>query len=120
MHQLILAAALVAAAPPGVVDTAPPARTLSGRVTSPAGAPLYQARVTVPEANRSTVTDLEGHYIVAELPSGTYSVSFSAIGYAPQVRRVTLAQDDITLDVELRPSLVELPDLQVTAAPLAT
>jgi iron complex outermembrane receptor protein len=120
MHQLILAAALVAAAPPAVVDTAPPARTLSGRVTNPAGAPLYQARVTVPEANRSTVTDLEGHYIVAELPSGTYSVSFSAIGYAPQVRRVTLGQEDITLDVELRPSLVELPDLQVTAAPLAT
>jgi iron complex outermembrane receptor protein len=119
MHQLILAAALLAA-PPFVGDTAPPPRSLSGRVTNPAGAPLSQARVTVPEANRSTITDAEGHYVVAGLPSGTYSVSFSAIGYAPQVHRVTLDEADVTLNVELKPSLVELPDLQVTAAPLAT
>jgi iron complex outermembrane receptor protein len=120
MHPLIMAATLLAAAPTSASDTAPPPRTLSGRVSNPAGAPLYQARVTVPEANRSTTTDLEGHYVVAELPSGTYSVSFSAIGYAPQVHRVTLGDEDLTLDVELKPSLVELPDLQVTAAPLAT
>jgi iron complex outermembrane receptor protein len=120
MLQLIMAAALVAAAPRFPGDTAPPPRSLSGRVTNPAGAPLYQARITVPEADRSTTTDLEGRYVVAELPSGTYSVSFSAIGYAPQVHRVTLRDQDVTLDVELKPSLVELPDLQVTAAPLAT
>ena len=119
MHQLIAAAALLAAVP-APPDSAPPPRSLSGRVTTPAGAPLYQARVTVPEANRSTTTDLEGRYLVAELPSGTYSISFSAIGYAPEVRRVTLAGEDLTLDVELRPSMVELPDLQVTAAPVAT
>ena len=120
MHQLIMAAALFTAAPPFPGDTAPPPRTLAGRVTNPAGAPLHQARVTVPEANRSTTTDVDGRYVVADLPSGTYSVSFSAIGYAPQVRRVTLDDEDLTLDVELRPSLVELPDLQVTAAPVAT
>ncbi|MDQ2673554.1 MAG: TonB-dependent receptor, partial [Chloroflexota bacterium] len=120
MHQLIVAAALLAAAAPPPGDSIPPPRSLSGRVTTPAGAPLYLARVTIPEANRSTTTDVEGRYLIAELPSGTYSVSFSAIGYAPEVRRVTLAEEDLTVDVELRPSLVELPDLQVTAAPLAT
>ena len=120
MHHLLLAAALCAAAPAPVRDTAPPSRSLSGKVTNPEGAPLYQARVTVLEANRSTTTDLEGHYVVAEMPSGTYSVSFSAIGYAPQVQRVTLGEQDATLEVVLKPSLVELPDLQVTAAPVAT
>jgi iron complex outermembrane receptor protein len=120
MHELILAAALIAAASPPAPDSTPARRSLSGRVTNPAGAPLHQARITVPEANRSTTTDLEGRYVVGDLPSGTYSVGFSAIGYAPEVRRVTLAGEDLVLDVELRPSLVELPDLQVTAAPLAT
>jgi iron complex outermembrane receptor protein len=122
MHHLILAAALLAAAPRALAlpPPEPPARTLSGRVTDPAGKPLFQARVTVLEANRTTTTDLEGHYSVPDLPSGTYGVSFSAIGYAPQVVRVTLADEDVILDVSLKPSLVELPDLQVTAAPGAT
>jgi iron complex outermembrane receptor protein len=121
MHQLVLAAALLAGVPTrDPPPPAPPARTLSGRVTDPGGKPLLQARVTVLEANRTTTTDPEGHYSVPDLPSGTYGVSFSAIGYAPQVVRVTLADEDVTLDVSLKPSLVELPDLQVTAAPGAT
>ncbi len=123
MHPLLMAAALLAATP-GAGELAapapPPARALSGRVTDLSGEPLLQARVTVLEANRTTTTDLEGHYTIPGLPSGTYDVSFSAIGYAPQVRRVTLPDEDVTLDVELKPSLVELPDLQVTASPLAT
>jgi iron complex outermembrane receptor protein len=123
MYQLLMAAALLAATPGTgelAAPTPPPARALSGHVTDLSGNPLFQARVTVLEANRTTTTDLEGHYTVPGLPGGTYGVSFSAIGYAPQVRRVTLAEDDVTLDVELKPSLVELPDLQVTASPVAT
>jgi len=122
MHQLFMAAALLAATPGAgelAAPAAPPARTLSGRITDQSGKPLYQARVTVLEANRTTSTDLEGHYAFPGLPGGTYGVSFSAIGYAPQVQRVTLA-DDVILDIELKASLVELPDIQVTAAPVAT
>lgn len=122
MHTLFLAAAVLAAipGPTHAEPSAPPTRSLTGRVTDPGGRPLYQARVTVLEANRTTTTDLEGHFTVSDLPSGTYGVSVSAIGYAPQVRRVTLADEDVTLEVSLKPSMVELPDLQVTAAPVAT
>jgi iron complex outermembrane receptor protein len=119
MYQLFLAAAFLASAA-GHPDSVPPARTLSGHVTDLHGNPLAQARVTVLETHRTTLTDLEGHYTVPNLPTGTFGVSFSAIGYAPEVRRVTLGAEDVTLDVELSPSLVELPDLQVTAAPVAT
>jgi iron complex outermembrane recepter protein len=122
MYILALAAAMLAAVPGPThpEHPAPPTRSLTGRVTDTGGRPLYQARVTVLEANRTTTTDLEGHFTVSDLPSGTYGVSVSAIGYAPQVRRVTLADEDVTLEVSLKPSMVELPDLQVTAAPVAT
>jgi iron complex outermembrane receptor protein len=120
MYSLLLAALLAAVPLTSGPGATPPPRTLSGRVTDPAGKPLFQARVTVLEANRTAVTDLEGRFEVAGLPSGTYGVSFSAIGYAPLVRRVTLDDDDVSLEVELKPSLIELPDLQVTAAPVAT
>jgi iron complex outermembrane recepter protein len=122
MYMLSLVAAMLAAVPGPThfEHPAPPTRSLTGRVTDPGGRPLYQARVTVLEANRTTTTDLEGHFTVSDLPSGTYGVSVSAIGYAPQVRRVTLADEDVTLEVSLKPSMVELPDLQVTAAPVAT
>ena len=61
MHQLLMAAALLAAfAPAAAPGAAPPPRNLSGRVTDPAGKPLFQARVTVLEAHRTATTDPEG------------------------------------------------------------
>ncbi len=114
MHTFFLLAAALAAAP-----VAPP-HTLSGTVADTAGLPLAQVRVTVQEAQRTTTTDAEGRYTLPALPGGTYLVSFALVGYAPQLRRVTIGQTDVTLDVVLRPTLIELPELQVTATPLAT
>jgi iron complex outermembrane receptor protein len=121
MRALILAAALAVATTGWLnADSAPGATTLSGLVTDSAGTPLEQVRVTVLEANRSTLTGADGHYALPGLPTGTYAVSFALLGYAPQVHRVTLREGDVTLDVTLRPSLIELQELQVTASALAT
>ncbi|HZA98855.1 MAG TPA: TonB-dependent receptor [Gemmatimonadales bacterium] len=120
MRAFFLAAALTAVAPAVAEADSLPQSTLSGQVTDTAGSPLAQVRVSVLEAERSTTTDLEGRYTISDLPTGTYAVSFALVGYAPQVRRVSLRDATLTLDVQLRATLIELQELQVTASPLAT
>jgi iron complex outermembrane receptor protein len=120
MRVLLLVAAL-AVGHFGVATAArPSAPTLSGRVTDTTGAPLAQVQVTVLEANRSATTDTDGHYQLEQLATGTFSVAFRAIGFRPEVRRVTLGSDPVTLDLALKHTVVELTELQVTASPLAT
>jgi len=121
MRALVIAAAL-AVAVTGLLRADPPTAVsrLSGLVTDTAGTPLGLVRVTVLEANRHTVTSPEGRYEIAGLPTGTYAVSFALVGYAPQVHRVTLRAGEVTLDVTLRPTLIELQELQVTASAIAT
>jgi iron complex outermembrane receptor protein len=120
MRALIIAAALAGILAGSGSARVTPAPTLTGRVVDTTGTPLAQVRVTVLEAERTTLTDLEGRYALSGLPTGTYAVSFALVGYAPQIRRVTLAEQDVTLDVTMRPTLIELQELQVTASPLAT
>ncbi|HEY7502541.1 MAG TPA: TonB-dependent receptor [Gemmatimonadales bacterium] len=121
MRTFFLAAALGAAlSGVSAASTKAPRPTLSGIVSDTNGAPLAQVRVTVLETQRTTTTDIEGRYALPDLPSGRYGVSFALVGYAPQVHRVTLADSGATLDVTLRPTLIELPEVQVTASPLAT
>lgn len=123
MHSALLAGLLAAALVARTPYPAPPPsadRTLGGQVTDTLGNPLAQVRVTVLEARRSTLTDLEGRYRFTGLPGGTYGVSFALVGYAPQVHRVTIGTGDATLDATLRPTLIELPEVQVTATALAT
>ena len=111
MSSLFLALAL--AIPPAMA-------TVSGRVTDPDGNAIASVRVTILEANRSTHTDADGRYSVSGLGRGGYGLSFARIGFAPRVVRVRVAEQDTVVNVVLEPSLVELPDLQVTASPLAT
>lgn len=96
------------------------AGTIRGRVTGPAGQPLPDARVEVVEVHRHATTDVAGRYAIGNLPAGLYSVSFSLVGFRPEVRRVTIREGDVTIDVTLVPSAVEIPTLQVTASPSAT
>lgn len=123
MQALLLALALASAASDTVLARAGAGAgmaALSGRVTDADGAPIPSVRVIITEANRSTHTDSAGRYIFSGLARGAYGLSFARIGFAPLVVRVRLADRDTTVDVTMRASLVELPDLQVTASPLAT
>jgi len=97
-----------------------PAGTITGRVTDSAGPPLAAVRIEVVEMNRSTVTAENGTYRLVNLPTGSYAITFTAIGYRPAVRRVTVADGDLVLDVVLVRSVVEIAPIQVTASPLAT
>ncbi|HRP08066.1 MAG TPA: TonB-dependent receptor [Gemmatimonadales bacterium] len=115
MLHLLIAAALVAAP-----DTIAAGWSLSGQVTDTAGAPIDGAVVVIEEAHRSTRTDSHGNYHFRDVPSGVYGVSFRAIGYHPRVVRLTMSDRDVTVDVSLSVTVIELPPIQTTATPLAT
>jgi len=112
-----------AAAAPRTADAAvsgSDARTLSGRVTDPGGKPVAQAAVRLIELKRTATSDNDGKYSITQIPPGSYTISFRVIGYAPQVRKVTVGAADVTVDVTLKPSVIELPAVQVSASAEAT
>ena len=93
---------------------------LRGRVLNAEGKPIPIATVGVTELRRGTLTDDEGRYAIPSLPPGVYHVSFSRVGYAPIVHHFALSATTAALDVTLKESLVELPEVQVTASASAT
>ena len=117
----ILAASVrpLAATAKSAVLTAPP-RTISGRVTDVDGHPIAHATARVIELKRSAITGDDGQFTIQQAPPGTYSISFAVIGYAPQVRRVTVRDADVTVAVTLKLSAIELSAVQVSASAEAT
>ncbi|HEX2449613.1 MAG TPA: TonB-dependent receptor [Gemmatimonadales bacterium] len=99
---------------------APAPQTVSGTVTDTSGAPLTDARVTLIELARATTTDPEGRFSFTNVAPGAYRLSVSAIGFAPVIQRVTVGDSAVSLQIRLKPSVVELTELQVTASPNAT
>ncbi len=72
-------------------------RTLSGRVTSPSGAPVPNARLVLKNTRssdiRSVTVNSDGTYLVAKLSPGTYEITASAQGFADVHTTVAISAD---------------------------
>lgn len=90
------------------------AQGLRGTVRSTTGEPLAYAAVRVRNASVGTVTNGEGRY---ELPlrRGTHVLVFQSLGYQSVLRTVEIADEFLTLNVELAEQSVSLGEVQVRA-----
>jgi hypothetical protein len=72
-------------------------RTLSGRVTSPSGAPVPNAWLVLKNTRssdiRSVTVNSDGAYLVAKLSPGTYEITASAQGFADVHTTVAISAD---------------------------
>ncbi|HVF38701.1 MAG TPA: TonB-dependent receptor [Gemmatimonadaceae bacterium] len=102
------------------ISQAQTASAVTGQLADQGGLPLSEVRVTIVELGRRTATDSAGRYRIGSLPAGTYTVSFSRLGLAPETRRIAFTTADHTLNVRMRPTGIDLAPVQVTASTTAT
>jgi outer membrane receptor protein involved in Fe transport len=88
---------------------------IGGRIThAVTGEPLNAVQVSVVGTSLGALSGTDGRYAIANVPDGTYSVRTQRIGFAAEVRAVTVAGADVTLDMALRPVSVTLDEVVVT------
>ena len=93
----------------------PPAGAVGGRVTLADGAPLREARVTLPEARVATVTNRRGEFQLKSVPAGSYRLQVQADGY----RSVEVpVQIEAARTVTLPPLALELGGDTLRLAPM--
>ena len=95
---------------------------LRGTVKDSAGAALANVQVIVTSLNRTTTTNDSGRFTFAALPAGTYHLSSLLIGYAPGHADVVVpgTGSDISVTIVMRPTILQLASVQITATPLGT
>lgn len=94
--------------------------TLRGNITDEkTGEVIMFANVVVEELSTGTTTDLDGAYSL-DLPSGTYTVTFSYLGYADlPVKEVIIEAGKVNLlDIKLKEATELLDEVVVTASQL--
>lgn len=94
---------------------------IAGKVTARADGnsePLVGATVFVQGTVRGTTTNASGDYTIADLPAGTYSVTFSMVGYQRETRAGVRVDDGETtvLNVSLLQTPIQTEQIVVTAS----
>lgn len=90
--------------------------TISGQITSEdTGEELPGVNVLIVELERGTPTDVNGNFEISGIPSGTYTVRASYVGFITFEEEVTIGTGNTQFDIELTPDTQELEGLVVTA-----
>src|SRR6185437_5907068 len=90
--------------------------TISGKITDvKTGEPLAAAGVRLEGTELGGISGEDGTYRIARVPAGSYTLVVRRIGYAPQTKQITMAEDGaVTADFALRISATELQAIVVT------
>lgn len=94
------------------------AQSIRGTVTGDHG-PLVGATVRLLELDRVQLTGAQGGYRFDQVPAGTYRLFVDMTGYASVVDTISTTGADETLNFALHPSAIPLPEIVVSASPVA-
>ena len=95
--------------------------TLSGTITdAESGDPLPGANVFIVETVSGAASDIDGNYTITGVPTGSYTVRVTFIGYKSSEQAYTISSGNNTLDVALAPDYTGLEEVVVTGIASST
>ncbi|MGE5314932.1 MAG: TonB-dependent receptor domain-containing protein [Acidobacteriota bacterium] len=120
--RLILICLVLAAFCAPQLKAAPEAGEIRGSVVDAAtGESLPGVNVLVAGTTRGSITDINGNFVIGNMPLGTYTVTVSFVGYKPTSKQTTLgAGRNLPLDFRLAASSVQMNTVIVTGQGVAT
>jgi TonB-linked SusC/RagA family outer membrane protein len=108
-------AVLLAASMSGVASAQQAA--IVGTITDRgSGAPVSDVNIVLAGTQRGTRTGQDGHYRLAGVAAGTYTLRVTRLGYGAASRQVTVpAAGDVTVDFQLSLSAAQIDEVVITA-----
>lgn len=90
--------------------------SINGTVRSAATAhPLAGATISITDVKRGAIADKNGHFVIADLPSGTHTVRITHTGYTSAVQEILVqSAGSTTVDIQLQEHFVEFDEIVVT------
>lgn len=90
-------------------------QVLKGTIKDPEGEAIPYATVYIQELRQGTTSNTKGDYEI-RLPAGKYTVVYQSLGYAPDIRTITLEKDIRTQDIILQVQYYEIPEVRINAS----
>lgn len=89
--------------------------SLTGIITdSDNNTPLEQVSIYFPQLEKGTVTDVTGNYEIKNLPTGTYKIVVSYLGYQTVSQAIKLNTTEVIFNTNLKESAIEMEEVIVS------
>lgn len=89
--------------------------TLTGTITSLDTTEGLPATVYLPQLEKGTAADFDGHYSLSGISDGTYTVIYSILGYSTVSKKINFSRGQaVQMDVQMAQSAVEMEEVIVS------
>jgi len=93
---------------------------ITGTVTDKAdGKPIIGATISIPDLKTGTITDVNGHFNINNLPKGVYLIQVSYLGYSTYTEKIDFAKTTV-INIQLQASTIETGEVVITGVSKAT
>lgn len=93
--------------------------TITGHVTDPSGATVKGANISLDPTAANTASDAQGNFVINNVPSGTYTVTVTYVGFATLTQKVTVTGGSNS-NVDAKMQLASETEQVIVTAPRAT
>jgi len=93
---------------------------LVGKVKDDSQNPVVGATVFIPSLNKGTAADIDGSFVLENIPYGSYQLKISAIGYESITKTISINKNSVSIDFKLNESTEQLDEVLITAKSEAT
>lgn len=89
--------------------------SIHGLVTDQDMVPILGADIYIEELHIGTTSDLSGYFELRNIPKGTHKLTIAFIGYATENLSLEIKEDDMELNITLKPSIFHMDEVIVSA-----
>ena len=88
---------------------------ITGAVTDAEnGTPIPEVSVYFPELDKGTATNSEGKFEISDIPSGSFEMVLSSLGYKTFEKKIAVTSGTMTMDIQLSPTAIEMEEVIVS------
>ncbi len=76
--------------------------------------------VYLPQYKKGTLTDENGEFSFADVPTGKIKIQFSYVGYKTEIKTILVDDEEIVLNVEMEPTVLQAEDVVISGGTYST
>ncbi len=76
--------------------------------------------VYLPQYKKGTLTDENGEFSFADVPTGKIKIQFSYVGYKTEFKTILVDDEEIVLNVEMEPTVLQAEDVVISGGTYST
>lgn len=88
------------------------AQVIKGNITNNEGDPVPFATVYISELKQGTTSNIRGEYLL-NLKPGSYNIFFQSLGFSPEIRKLTIGEEERELNIKLQIQYYVIPEVRV-------